>query len=372
MPAQELISSISGVIIDPAHPESLNTSSRLIQLLQSTLTELDHPELSDKRRHLAGLIQAVFAADSRPLPTCGACGGTGSKDNVPHLLNDLRSLALHRRRRGITCPPGPAGNGRRWVCPLCPQSKGNAITSRSNDMRTHLEDIHGYLSTHVKYVFDKTNNDAMFEYFGPYTEEEAHEKGLKVQPYKKNATTATKKRAKLTTKPVTTPATRPAIEPALPDLSKIRFPPFSHTPKPQVAVAIETKDAGTQTDPELQGATLLGTATDISKTETRAYDSYADALKAQDIHSDTTFELYPAADDPMTNSLVGIGAEHTSFFEDDFQDGIYLSSGNSSGESSFHREHKLPLGSSLQPSPHNGFVPDPLRAAYAALNNYGR
>lgn len=51
----------------------------------------------------------------------------------------------------------------------------------------HLRNSHGYLHQHIKHVFDPTNDDAMFKCFGPYTEEEAHDLGLRVRPFGKIA-----------------------------------------------------------------------------------------------------------------------------------------------------------------------------------------
>ncbi|KAK5313275.1 hypothetical protein LTR70_007684 [Exophiala xenobiotica] len=116
-----------------------------------------------------------------------------SEQKMPHLLDELRKFQLPSHRQTLAIKPGYAGDYRRWVCIMCPTAKYKVTTKESAGMELHLKS-HGYSPEHIARVFDVTNGEALYRYFGPYTETEAHKNKEVHSPTQKSRSPTTRRR----------------------------------------------------------------------------------------------------------------------------------------------------------------------------------
>lgn len=112
--------------------------------------------------------------------SCSICRGAG------HVKADglIGILQKHEKPVHITfAPPGPAPEGTRWVCFLCPATK--EIKTKSADLRLHLRGPpHFFSADDVDNVFDRKHYASLYQYFGPCTRKQADANGWIVRPWK--------------------------------------------------------------------------------------------------------------------------------------------------------------------------------------------
>jgi len=144
-----------------------------------------HEILSDPQQRATYDFQklAMESLTAVPRQTFGSVQHRArSGQKMPHLLDELRKFQLPSHRHTLAIKSGYAGDYRRWVCIMCPNAKHRVTTKESAGMELHLKS-HGYLPEHIARVFGVTNGEALYRYFGPYTETEAHKNEIKVEPW---------------------------------------------------------------------------------------------------------------------------------------------------------------------------------------------
>lgn len=261
-----------------------------------------------------------------PLRHCESCLCEGVVEVGLNLVEILRQRA--KPRYFTKAKPGQAPAGCHWICSQCTGTF--VIRKRSSDLKKHLRDAHGFSQTHVQDVFNPRSAEALYEHFGPCTHMDA----------KKNEWDVSSEPAlRAQIKPI-------VVEPALPDLDMIDFSSLSE--KQNMKVGAKAPPLS-QTPSDLGGQTLLGTTTSSSQETTLRGNKRA--KRVENNLEIPQYAPHPADSEDMDTSLAGI--RH---FDDAFQNGSYLASGDSSGQNSLVLPHKPPLNSMSRLQPLEDFL----------------
>lgn len=307
---------------------------------------IDHVQgacsVQELNKHCDAAAQSL-PAESLLIP-CGPCRGKGVVEIYPTLADFLRQRP--KPRYFTKTRPSQAPDGHHWICTLC--SGTFVIRRRASDLQKHLRDAHGFPEIQVRDVFSPRSEEALYEHFGPCTHPDAEGNGWKVSSEPMPRSSRKLKE----------------VDPALPDLNMIDFSVLS---KRENIRKITSRNSVAKTQGSLNGQTLVGTTISSSKRKThRRYKR----VKADDQLEPRSYALHPADSETMDTSLAGIVdlSPLPSHFSDAYQDGGYLASGDSSGQSSLVLEHKPPSnGFSRRRAPEDT-LQDPYPARLMMLN----